>query len=388
MENFSFYSPTYFEFGRGAQKKVCELIKRFGGSKVLLHYGGGSIKKNGLYDEIKDLLNAGNVPFVELGGVRPNPVSSLVYEGIELCRKENVDFILAVGGGSVIDSAKAIANGVPYDGDFWDFHIGKAKIEKSLGVGTVLTIAAAGSEGSASCVITHEETKKKKGSSSDLNRPLFSILNPEYTFSLPPYQTAAGATDIMIHICERYFSNSSEVEVTDRMCEGLLKTMIYETPRVLKEPDNYEARANIMWTSTLAHNNICGIGRVQDWASHHIEHEISAKYDYTHGAGLAVIVPVWMRYVLEINPHKLAQFAMRVFDVEDMGDEKKTGLKGIECFENFLKSIDMPADFSDLNISEADIDYMADKLMADDATEGQYVKLTKDDVKEIYRRTL
>ena len=323
MENFTFYAPTYFDFGKGAEQHVGELIRRFGGKKVLFHYGGGSIKKSGLYDTVKKCLASEKISFVELGGVKPNPRSGLVYEGIELCRKEGVDFILAVGGGSVIDSSKAIAAGCCYDGDFWDFYSGKAKIQQAVPVGTILTIAAAGSEGSTNSVITNEETGYKKGAGSDVLRPKFSILNPEFTCSLPPYQTAAGATDIMIHICERYFSNTEEVEITDRLCEAVLKTMIHETPRVIEDPQNYDARANIMWAGMLAHNNVCGVGRVQDWASHHIEHELSALYDVTHGAGLAVIAPAWMRYVLKINPHKLVQFALRVWDIEPQENDDR-----------------------------------------------------------------
>ena len=385
MENFSFYSPTYFEFGRGAESKTGELVKRFGGSKVLLHYGGGSIKNNGVYGKVIAALTSADVPFAELGGVVPNPRSSLVYEGIELVKKEGIDFILAVGGGSVIDSAKAIAAGAKYDGDFLDFYHKGVKIEDALPVGTVLTIAAAGSEGSGNSVITDEKTMIKKGARSDALRPVFSIMNPEFTCTLPAYQTAAGATDIFIHVCERYFSNTPEVAITDRLCEAVMKTIIYETPRVLRDPDNYEARANIMWAGMVAHNNICGVGREQDWGSHHIEHELSAMYDVTHGAGLAVIAPAWMKFVIEKHPEKFVPFATEVWGIPlDTINPKETALRGIEHFESFLKQIGMPSKFSEIGAKKEDIGTMVDKLFARKETEGNYVRLTREDVTAIY----
>lgn len=385
MDNFTFYAPTYFDFGKGAEQHAAELVRRFGGSKVLLHYGGGSIKKSGLYDRVAECLEQAGIPYVTLGGVKPNPRSGLVYEGIELCRREKVDFILAAGGGSTIDSAKAIAAGTLYSGDFMDFYRGKKTIQQALPIGTILTIAAAGSEGSPNTVITDEATQIKKGARSDLLRPKFSILNPELTCTLPPYQTAAGATDIMIHVCERYFSNTEEVEITDRLCEAVLKTMIHETPRVMAEPGNYEARANIMWAGMLAHNNICGVGRIQDWASHHIEHELSALYDVTHGAGLAVITPLWMRYVWKTNPHKLVMFAERVWDIPpDEEYPEETALRGIERFEAFLRQIGMPSSFKEIGARKEDIGRMTDQLLAGRETEGNYVKLKREDVIQIY----
>lgn len=389
MDNFTFYAPTYFDFGKDTELHVADLVRQFGGSRVLLHYGGGSIKKSGLYDRVRSTLEQAGLVVFELGGVMPNPRSGLVYEGVRLCKKEAVDFILAVGGGSTIDSAKAIAAGSLYDGDVMDFFRNKIEIRRALPIGTILTIAAAGSEGSPNTVITDEETQVKKGTKSDVLRPRFSIMNPALTCTLPPYQTAAGATDIMIHVCERYFSNTEEVEITDRLCEAVLKTMIHETPRVMQDPHNYEARANIMWAGMLAHNNICGVGRVQDWASHHLEHELSALYDVTHGAGLAVIAPLWMRYVLKMNPHKLIQFAVRVWDIPvHEGNSEETALKGIEAFEKFLTQIGMPTCFEQIGAREEDIEWMTDKLLNGRNTEGNYVKLTREDVIHIYQSAI
>lgn len=389
MNNFTFYAPTYFAFGKGKEKDVAKYVERFGGSKVLVHYGGGSVKRSGLYDSVVNALRADNIPFVELGGVKPNPRSGLVFEGIDLCRKEKVDFILALGGGSVIDSGKAIALGVKYDGDFWDFYEGK-EVTDALPVGTVLTIAAAGSEGSTSSVITKEEEMLKRGAGGEALRPVFSILNPEFTCSLPPYQTAAGATDIMVHVTERYFSNTKEVEITDRLCEAVLKTMIKETPRVIADPNNYDARANIMWAGMVAHNDICGVGREQDWSSHDIEHELSAFYDVAHGAGLAVITPAWMKYVVKKNRDKFVQFANRVWGVDiDFEHPEVTAMEGIHRFQNFLKSIGMPTTFKELGAKEEDIKAMAAHIgVTKDNLLGNYVKLDIDDIEAIYRLAL
>ena len=271
MDNFNFYSPTEFVFGKGSEEKCGELVKKHGGTRILVHYGSGSVVKSGLLNRVTRSLEEAGLAHFELGGVVPNPRDTKVYEGIELCRKENIDFILSVGGGSTIDSSKAIAAGVCYDGDFWDFYCGKTQIKKALPVGTVLTIAAAGSEGSPSSVITKENGMEKRGTGSDLIRPKFSVLNPELTFTLPKYQTGCGATDIIAHVFERYFTTTKEVEITDRLCEAVLLTMIKETPRVIADPYNYDARANIMWAGMVAHNDIVGVGRAQDWNSHGLE---------------------------------------------------------------------------------------------------------------------
>ena len=289
MNNFNFYSPTYFVFGKERENETGKYVSRFGGKKVLIHYGSGSVVRSGLLDRVKKSLQESSIAFCELGGVVPNPRSGLVYKGVEICKNEKVDFILAVGGGSVIDSAKAIALGAVYDGDFWDFYNGK-RVEKALPVATILTLTAAGSEGSTGSVITHENGMLKRAANSDLLRPVFSILNPELTCSLPPYQTACGATDMMAHVMERYFTNTKNVEITDRLCEGILLTIINETPKVLADPNNYDARANLMWAGMVAHNDICGVGREQDWSSHNLEHELSGLYDVAHGAGLSVML--------------------------------------------------------------------------------------------------
>ena len=388
MENFYFYSPTAFAFGKDTENQAGALVKRFGGSKVLIHYGGGSVVRSGLLDRVKASLDKEGIGFVELGGVKPNPRSGLVYEGIDLCKKENVDFILAVGGGSTIDSSKAIAAGVVYDGDFWDFYDGK-RIEKALPIGTVLTIAAAGSEGSPDSVITKEEGMLKRGASGDAIRPKFSILNPALTQTLPAYQSAAGITDIMAHLYERYLTNSKEVEVTDRLIEALLLTMKHEGPRVIENPDNYEARANIMWAGMMAHNNSCGVGRSQDWNSHTIEHELSALYDCAHGAGLAVTMPAVFKYVMKHDVMRFAQIAVRVWGCQmDFANPERTALEGINALQNFLVSIGMPKNFEELGAKEEDIPTLVNVLCRTSGRNGSisgFVTLNEEDCTNIYR---
>ncbi len=383
MENFSFYSPTEFVFGKGTENDAGKLVKKYGGTRVLVHYGSGSVVRSGLLDRVKNSLTVSGIPFFELGGVKPNPRDTKVYEGIELCKKENIDFILSVGGGSTIDSSKAIAIGVLYDGDFWDVYCGKGVITKALPVGTVLTIAAAGSEGSPSSVITKEDGMIKRGTGSDLIRPRFSILNPELTCTLPAYQTACGATDIMAHVFERYFTNTKEVEVTDRLCEAIQLTMIKETPRVIADPDNYEARANIMWAGTVAHNDIVGVGRSQDWNSHGIEHELSGLYDCAHGAGLAVVMPAWMEYVYKHDVMRFAQMATRIFGCQmDFENPEVTALEGIKRFRSFLHSIGMPINFEQLGAKKEDIPTLAANMGIKEKTWG-FVRLSEEDVRNI-----
>lgn len=386
MDNFNFYSPTEFVFGKDRENECGAYVKKYGGSKVLVHYGSGSAVKSGLLDRVKASLEQSGIAYVTLGGVQPNPRDTLVYEGVRICKEENVDFILSVGGGSCIDSSKAIALGALYDGDFWDFYSKKRPVERALPVGTVLTIAAAGSEGSGGSVITKEDGMLKRDAGSDFLRPRFSILNPALTQTLPAYQTACGATDIMAHVFERYFTNTKEVEITDRLCEAVLLTMIKETPRALAEPDNYDVRANIMWAGTVAHNDIVGVGRSQDWNSHGIEHELSGLYDCAHGAGLAVIMPAWMEFVYKHDVMRFAQMAVRVFGCE-MNFEKpeQTALAGIAAFRKFLHEIGMPINFEELGAKEEDIPTLVDKFGVGDGKTGGFVALSAQDVAEIYR---
>lgn len=389
MDNFDFYSPTYFLFGKDREKECGSNVKKFGGSKILIHYGGGTVVKSGLLDRVKKSLEKEGISYEELGGVLPNPRSSLVYKGIDLCRREKIDFILAVGGGSVIDSAKAIALGTLYEGDFWDFYEGKAEPVKAIPIGTILTIAAAGSEGSGSSVITKDEGMVKRGTGGDCIRPKFSILNPALTTTLPAYQTACGATDIMAHVFERYFTNTKNVETTDRLCEAVLLAMIHEVPKVVKNPEDYEARANIMWAGMVAHNDIVGVGRSQDWNSHGIEHELSGLYDCAHGAGLAVIMPAWMQYVMNHNTLRFAQMAVRIWGCEmNFEDPEETAIKGIQSFKTFLTSIGMPVSFEELGAREEDIPLLVEKFGLGEGKTGGFVALDSKDVEAIYRLAL
>jgi len=385
MNNFNFYSPTYFVFGKERENEAGKYVKRFGGTRVLIHYGGGSVIKSGLLDRVKSSLAAENIFYTELGGVLPNPRSGLVYKGIEICKKEKIDFVLAIGGGSTIDSSKAIALGSLYDGDFWDFYEGK-QVEKALSVATILTISAAGSEGSGGSVVTHENGMLKRACGGDAMRPVFSILNPELTCTLPHYQTACGATDMMAHVMERYFTNTKDVEITDRLCEGILLTIIKEAPIALANPNDYESRANLMWAGMVAHNDVCGVGRESDWSSHQMEHELSAFYDVAHGAGLAVMFPAWMKHVMRHDVTRFAQFAVRVWGCEmNFQDPETTALEGIAKFEKFLISIGMPVRFDELDAKKEDIPTLVKTLGLGSRTLGNFVKLTEKDVTEIYK---
>lgn len=387
MKNFVYQLPTKFLFGRGAENEVGREVRALGGTKVLIHYGGGSAVRSGLIDRVKKALDAENIGYVELGGVQPNPRDTMVYKGIALARREGVDFVLAVGGGSSIDSSKAIAHGLQYDGDFWDFFCGKAKPEKTTPLGVVLTMSAAGSESSNSCVITQESTRTKRGLRSELNRPRFAAMNPELAMTLPPYQIACGATDILAHIMERYFTCETEVDLTDRLCEGAMQAVIRAAKIAVKTPDSYDAQAQLMWGSTIAHNETLGVGRVSDFGSHQIEHELSALYDVPHGAGLAVVFPAWMRYQLLKNPMRFAQFAVRVYGCSmDFEHPERTALAGVEAHEAFLREIGMPVTLHELGARTEDIPALAAKTKKtnlETMTTGGAFPMTTQDIEAI-----
>ena len=390
MKDFNFYAPTRVVFGREAEQKLPQLIRQYGGTKVLIHYGGGSARRYGLLDSVEQMLHEADIDFVELGGVVPNPLLSKVKEGIGLCCRERVDFILAVGGGSVIDSAKAIAYGVPYEGDVWDFWDGKAVPEASLPVGVMLTIPAAGSEMSSSCVITHEDGMLKRGVNSDICRCKFAIMNPERTFTLPPYQTAAGATDIMMHTMERYFSKYEDALLTDAIAEALLRTVKDSVQEVLRNPEDYRHRAAIMWASSLSHNDLTECGTEKDFACHKLEHELSGLFGVTHGAGLAAIWGSWARYVMERHVSRFVQFAVNVMGVtNDFTNPLSTAQKGIEATERFFLSIGMPTSIPKLigrRATDEEIDEMVRKCSRDGKMKiGAMEVLAPVDMLKIYR---
>ena len=387
MDNFILRPPTKYIFGRETEKSAGQQLKDFGAKNVLIVYGGGSVIKSGLLDRVRLSIDEAGINHMEIGGIKPNPTDDQVYKGIDLVRSHGIDFLLAVGGGSVIDTAKGIACGAPYEGDFWDFYCGKKIVDKALPVGVVLTIPAAGSEGSGNSVITKRDglIKLSLRTESAL-RPKFAIMNPELTFTLPPYQTACGIVDMMAHIFERYFTNTPDCQVTDRVAEGLLTAIMEEAPKVIAKPNDYQARANIMWCGTLAHNGLCGTGRVEDWASHFMEHELSAIYDVAHGAGLAVVNPAWMTYVATKNPDKILQFAIRVMKVNDEGMSQEDIIReGISRLKEFYISIGMPVTLSQLGIENPDLDRLVNKLHEHKGNPiGNYVRLTPDDTRLIY----
>jgi alcohol dehydrogenase YqhD (iron-dependent ADH family) len=387
--DFDFRNPTRIIFGRGVIERLGPTVVEYGGAKVLLHYGGGSIKSNGVYDAVKRSLEGAGLEVIELGGVRPNPRLSLIQEGIKICRDNGIDFIVAAGGGSVIDSAKAIGVGVPYSGNVWDFYMDREIPVETLPVATVLTMPAAGSEASFSSVVTNDDGALKRPLDIELIYPAFSILDPETTYSLPPYNTACGISDMLVHVIERYFTRVPDVDLTDRLCEATMRTIISNAPIVLAEPKNYAARSEIMWAGCVAHNNLLNTGRIGDWGSHMIEHELSAINDVAHGAGLAVIVPAWMKYVCKHDPERFLQFAVRVFGVEQsFHDPERTIMRGIDALGGFFRSIGMPSTLAEIGIGEESFQAIADKVKKIDPEKrivGNLVPLTNADIVEILK---
>ena len=389
MFDFKYFTPTKVLFGKNTEDKVADLIQEFGGKKVLIHYGGGSVIRSGLMQRVTDKLDAAGIKYVKLGGAVPNPHLSLVYEGIELCKKEGVDFLLAVGGGSAIDSAKAIGYGLMNEGDVWDFYDYKRQAKASMPLGVILTLAATGSEMSDSSVITKEEGLVKRGYSSDFGRPRFAILNPELTMTLPDYQTACGCTDIMMHTMERYFTNGGNMEITDSMAEALLRTVKSNALILAKDPKNYDARAEVMWAGSLSHNGLTGCGNDGgDWMTHKLEHELGGLYDVAHGAGLAALWGSWARYVYKNCLPRFKRYAINVMGVPAVGSDEEIALKGIEAMEDFYREIKMPTNLRELGVEASDDDL---KLMAHKCAvgvnggKGSARFLKEEDMLEIYK---
>ena len=384
MENFIAHNPTSLHFGKGVIETIGKTVKPLG-SKVLLVYGKGSVKRSGLYDRIVAQLNQAGATIYEYDGIQPNPLVADVDKAAAIGRENNVDYILAVGGGSVIDSAKAISIGIPYSGDVWEFFERKANASSAVPVGIVLTIPGSGSESSVVSVITNEESLIKRGYHSQVMLPKFAILNPELSFTLPPYQAASGAADIMAHTMERYFTQIKKTDLTDRLCESNLITVIENTPLVLRNPQDYDSQAEIMWASSIAHNGLLGTGRIEDWSSHKLAHELSSYYGVTHGAALAIIFPAWMKYVYKQNIERFVQFAVRVFGVDACFEShEKVALEGIRRLESFYKEIGLPITLKELDIGSEKFDEMATKCVAFGSI-GNFMKLNKDDVINIYK---
>lgn len=390
MINFTYCSPTRYVFGKGAEEETGRLVKQYLGnpSRVLVVYGQGSVIRSGLLEKVRTLIQEEGIEPFELGGIVPNPTDAKVYEGIEICHKNKIEAIIGLGGGSAIDTAKAIALGALYEGDFWDFYAGKLAADKALPIGVVLTIPAAGSEGSGNSVITKEDGMHKISLRSDFAlRPKFAVMNPELTYTLPPFQTACGIADMMAHIMERYFTPTDGVEVTDGISEGLLRAIIEEAPKVIKDPNDYDARANIMWAGTMAHNGICGCGKVEDWVSHFMEHELSAVYGVTHGAGLAVVFPAWLTFMAMNNPKRVVKFAKNVMQIKNTGlDDNSLAISGIEELKKFFISIGLPVNLKQLGIINADYELLVRKLHENKGKIiGGYMKLTSAETKQIYK---
>ena len=384
MKDFTLHIPTKIIFGKDAIKKLGDQIKG-NYNKVLLHYGGGSIKKSGLYNDVVRILKDNDCEIFELSGVEPNPKLGLVRKGVQMAKENEIDLILAVGGGSAIDSAKAIGIGALYDGDVWDFYSGKLEPEITIPVGVVLTLPATGSEASRGSVITNEDGLYKRSTGGDFMRPVFAIMDPTYTLTLPTKQTFAGIMDIMAHIFERYFTQTPHVNLTDSLCEGTLKTVIQNAYIIKEDSQNYDARAEIMFAGTIAHNGLLGVGREEDWSSHDIGHEISALYGTTHGETLSIIFPAWMKYVYKENVDRFVQFATKVFNVSEAEmDKDEIAIEGIKRLEGFISDIELPKSFTEANLPTDKIDLMAEKA-TEDGPLGNFKKLYKDDVIKIYK---
>ncbi|WP_304226558.1 iron-containing alcohol dehydrogenase [Gracilinema caldarium] len=389
MRNFTFYVPTEVEFGKDTENKVADLIKKHGGSRVLVVYGGGSALKSGLLDRIYSRLKEGGIPYESIGGVKPNPTLALARQGVAQALAMKADFILAIGGGSVIDTAKGIAHGNANPGtDIWDFWTGKVSLRKTTPVGVVLTIPAAGSETSASAVLTNTEIGQKRGLSSEFNRPAFAILNPELTFTLPVYQVACGITDILMHTLDRYFVPEEDNETSDALAEALLRTVIRNGAKAIKNTHDYQAMSELMWCGSLSHNTITGLGSRGDWAVHQLGHELSAKYDVAHGASLSVMWKSWAHYVYPANPRRFARYAREVWGIGANGDDEKTALAGINATVSYFKSLGMPTNFQELGIGplqDAELDELAYRCTYFGArTIGNLLVLDQKKIRDVY----
>ena len=390
MFDFTYCAPTKVYFGKDSDEKIADELRARGCKSALLHYGGESAQKSGLITRIKWAAERAGVTVIELGGVKPNPRLSLVYEGIELCRKHKADLILAVGGGSVIDSAKAIAMGYAGGGDVWDYYCGKRAPDKIIPLGVVLTIAAAGSEMSNSSVITNDTLHIKRGCNAEISRPLFAVLNPEFTLTVPPYQTACGCADIFMHTLERYLTGGGNMFLTDSIAEALMTTVIASSKIVMKKPQDYDARADLMWAGSLSHNGLTGCGNDGgDWCTHQLGHPLSAKYDAAHGASLTAVWGSWARYVYKNNLNRFHKFAVQVMGVRPNGTRAELALKGIEACEEWFKSMGLPVSIKELGATPSGQDLQAladDYALAVGGVKGSCQKIYRDDALEIYRR--
>ncbi len=389
MDNFTFFNPTQFVFGKNAESLVGDKMKEKGFSRVLIVYGQGSVLRSGLLSRVKDSLEAAHIPYQELGGIVPNPIDAPVYEGISLVRKYDLNCVMGLGGASALDTAKAIAVGALYDGDFWDFYTGKAKVEKALPIISIPTISAAGSESSNSSVITKVSLTLKKGLRSEHIRPKLALMNPELTYTVPAIQKAYGVADIMSHIFERYFTNTQDVALTDELCEGVLRTVMKAGPKMLFKPTDYAAHADIMWAGTLAHNDTLSTGRQQDWSCHGIAHGISARFDAPHGAALAVLFPFWMSYQLTHDVQRFEQFAIKVMGVAKGENAEETAKEGIRKLRAFFDSLGLPHSLKTFGVEEKDLDQLVKDVAYNSQGEiGFFRPLKPEDVLKIYQSAL